>query len=657
MPDDTALQTLKEQHSRLKDVWQTFHDTRASQWDPVIRRQAPQTDIVDLLARYAPGVDIQSAKAERALSDWLAAKLLELTKIDVYSLDNRETAKRAVEDIRIVHAGSWGQQNDKKQISRPVFNAMDRYGLACVFKTWHMPEEPDLEGVEGSDAEKKRDKYWDDYYADDKNCPFGHEHISMLEVSVDDPSDPYLVIQESKIKYTRARGMKRDEKLGGGVLGLKDLKKVAFIGPNEPPEEFNTGNNDTSGTEIHFMRRAMCVDDKWTVDTWVRVADTDISESEHMEHYDVPFDRCPYFFIASDSEQATESDPHLRYRPKIYGLLVLLVEWNALVTQLDAAIQFRLEHPFYVRYDGLDGPALMALTDSAQVEGQGAERKLVVRFPETGSDEIPTAPALEALPTTDIAAIIERLKMLQGEILEEMPNRFLLGRATERDLSGTGTGLLNQAQAAQTTVRGDLDNFDAFVEEWMRAEEQAWCYWDEGSEVLKPRKHYITGDEPVVANPRERGEEAYYDADKLKYRHVIHAYTANMTQQERALEDQSADLAFQNGSLTKTQWLKKRGADDPEKQADDLWKDQMERMTEELMMPVYVDQQRRFISAFTDTAPPPPPMQEGQQGGKPAGNGQRINTQNPKVGVHDGTAPAVGGAPGSSNGMVPQGMA
>lgn len=655
MANDEALSLLKEQHARLKETWRTFHDTRANSWDPVIRRQAPQTDIVDLLARYAPGVDIQSAKAERALSDWLSAQLLELTKIDVYSLDNRETAKRGVEDIRIVHAGSWGQQNDRKQVSRHMFSAMNRYGLGVAFKTWHMPQEPDLEGVEGKDAEDKRDRYWDDYYGDKANCPFGWEFPNPTEIMCDNVEEPRLVIQESKIKYTRAKGMKRDQKLGGGeLIMMKDLKKVGFIGPSEPPDEYNH-NTNTTGQEILFMRRAWCDEDEtWKCDTWVRVAGTDVTESEQLEAYDVPFGRSPYFFVASDSEQATESDPHLRYRPKIYSLLVLLVEWNALVTQLDAAIQFRLEHPFYVRYDGLDGPSLIALMDTGQVEGQGAERKLVVKFPESSGDEIVTAPALEAIPTTDIAAIIERLKMLQGEIVEEMPNRFLLGKATEKDLSGTGTGLLNQAQAAQTTVRGDLDNFDSFVEDSLQAEEQAWIYWDEGAEVLKPRKHYITGDEPVVSSPRERGEEAYYDAEKLKYRHVISAYTANMTQQERALEDQSADLAFQNGSLTKAQWLKKRGADDPEKQADDLWKDQQERMAEALMQPVYEEQMRKFISAFTDTPPPPAPMQEGQQG-KP-GQGQ-MDTTRPGVGIHHGTAPVLGAPQGSSNGAVPAGMA
>jgi len=654
MPDDATLSLLKEQHSRLKDIWRTYHDTRANNWDPVIRRQAPQTDIVDLLARYAPGVDIQSAKAEKALSDWLSAQLLELTKIDVYALDTRETAKKAVEDIRIVHAGSWGQQNDRKQISRPVFSAMNRYGLAVMFKTWNMPKEPNLEGVEGKDAEGKRDKYWDDYYDSPKNAPFGREVISPLEIMVDNVDDPYLVIQESKIKYTQAKGMKRDAKLGGGVLTLNHLKKIAFIGPNEPIDEYN-GAEDVAGSEILFMRRAYCDadTDRWKCDTWVRMSGADMGEAEQLESFDVPYDRCPYFFVASDSEMATETDPHLRYRPKIYSLLVLLVEWNALVTQLDAAIQFRLEHPFYARYDGLDGPSLMALTDTAQVEGQGAERKLVIKLPEVGSDEIATAPALEAMPTTDIAALLERLQMLQVEIQEELPNRFLLGKASERDLQGSGTGLLSQTQAAQTTVRGDLDNFDAFVEEWMRAEEQAWSYWDEGAEVLKPRKHYITGDEPVVSNPRERGDQVYYDAEKLKYRHVISAYTSNMTQQERALEDQAADLGMQNGSLTKVQWLKKRGSDDPEKQADDLWKDQQDRVAEQLMQPVYIDQMRRFISAFTDTAPPPPAMPEGGQGGQGQGG---MDTTRPGVGIHNGTAPVIGGAQGSSNGAVPPGM-
>jgi hypothetical protein len=648
MPDDLAL--LKEQHTRLKDIWRDFHDYRANKWDPVIRRQAPQTETIPLYAQYVDGVDVQSPDLEKALTDWLIAQLLELTKVDAFSLDNHVKAKEDVEDIRIVLAGSWGQQNDKKKISRHMLASANRYGLGVAFKPWNMPEEPDLEGVEGKDAESKRDKYWDDYYADEDNCPFGFVPISPLEIMCLPVTDPEIVIQESKIKYVHAKELRRQQDLGGGKLTLDRLKKVAFVGDNEPIEEYQTTGSDT-GPEVYVLKRAYLdkASGRWKWDCWVRVDGQDVGESEQLEGGDVPYDRCPYFFVASGNEQATESDPHLRFRPKIYSLLVDTVEWNALVTQLDQAIAFRLAHPFYVRLDGMDGPAIMAAADMAMVEGQGAERRLVIKLPEAGGDELMTAPRLEAMPVTDITVLIERLKMIKQDMAFHAPNRFLTGSA-ELAPEVPGSTFLNQAQAAQTTVHGDLENFDAFVEDWLQAECQAWVYWDEDTEVAKPRKYRVHGDEPVSKNPMEAGDEVYIDVHKLKRPFVLAVHTSNMTQQERALEDQSADLAYLNKAITKSQWLKRRGADDPEKQADDLWKDQMELMADTMDQPIYADQYRRFISAMTDTAPPPPPMEEGQQG-RP-GQGQ-MDTTRPAIGIHAGTAPALGSSQGTSNGVVP----
>lgn len=657
MPD--TLTALREQHTRLKDIWRDFHEYRANQWDPLIRRKAPQNETVPLLAQYAMGVDVQSPDLEKALNDWLSAQLLELTKIDAFSLDNHEKAKRDVEDIRIVLAGSWGQQNDKKAISRAAFASMNRYGLACFFKPWNMPKEPDLEGVEGKDADDKRDKYWDDYYAEDDNCPFGYQKISPLEIMFWPLEKPEIVIQESKLKYLYAKELQRDASLGGGKLTLDNLKKIAFVGDSEPIDELQPDQSDAGGKEVYVLKRAY-LDKKencWKWDCWVRVDGQPVNESQQLEGGKVPYDRSPYFFIASGDEQVTETDPHLRYRPKIYPLLVDIQELNALESLLVQAIVYRIQYPFYVAFDGLDAQAMNYwMSEQANgkgfIEGEGAQRRFNFVHPEAGSDEILTVPRLEAMPVTDIEVLRLRIEQKRMDIFAHSPNRFLIGNATEKDMAGSGTGLLNQAQAAQTTVHGDLENFDAFVEDWLQAECAAWVYWDEGAEVQKPRKYRIHGDEPVIKNPREPGDEVFINVEKLKRPFVLSAHTSNMTQQERALEDQSADSAYVQGAITKSMWLKKRGADDPEKLADDLWKDQMDRMAEQLDMPIYQDQYRRFISAFTDTAPPPPMPVEGEQQGGQSRPGGQI-PERPKVGIHNGTAAALGSPEGSSNGVPP----
>jgi hypothetical protein len=656
-----ALAELKQQHTRLKDIWKDFHDYRANQWDPLIRRRAPQTDGIPSPMKQEMGIDVQSPDLEKALTDWLSAQLLELTKIDAFSLDNHVKAKQDVEDIRIVLAGSWGQQNDKKAISRSMFTQANRYGLAVALKTYNMPEEPDLEGVEGKDQDDKRDKYWDDYYADQNNCPFGFQPVSPLEISFWPLSNPEIVFQESKIKYVHAKDLTRDADLGGGKLTLDKAKKLHFLGDTEPEDEYSD-SSDSGGPEIHVLKRAYLdkKTNRWKWDCWVRVDGAQVNESEQLEGGDCPFDRCPYFFMASGDEQVTETDPHLRFRPKIYPLLVDIQELNFWETELAKAIAARIQYPFYNRLDGMD-PALLQAYQALEgagaglIEGQGAERRFIWRLPESASDEVPTFPALEAWPIVDLEVVRLRIEQKRMDIQIHSPNRFLTGSAfDELKNASTGTGFLNQAQAAQTTVHGDLENFDAFVEDWLQAECEAWIYWDEGAEVQKPRKYRIHGDEPVTKNPREAGDEVFINAEKLKRPFVLSAHTSNMTQQERALEDQSADTAYLQRAITKTQWLKRRGADDPEKQADELWKDDMDRMAEQLDMPIYQDQYRRFISAMTDTAPPPPMPTEGEQQGqgKPGEAGGRF-PPNPPQGIHQGQAPTLGAPQGSSNGTPP----
>jgi hypothetical protein len=77
-------------------------------------------------------------------------------------------------------------------------------------------------------------------------------------------------------------------------------------------------------------------------------------------------------------------------------------------------------------------------------------------------------------------------------------------------------------------------------------------------------------------------------------------------------------------------------------------------MAEQLDMPIYQDQYRRFISAMTDTAPPPPMPTEGEQQGqgKPGEAGGRF-PPNPPQGIHQGQAPTLGAPQGSSNGTPP----
>lgn len=656
--DDKKIASIKRHYDTIWNSpgWKEFRKFRAEEWDQIIRRRASTVlnqAAYEFLQATGANVDIQSPDVEKDLHDRVAILLSNGVRIDAISLDNSTTAKDDVEDIRIVSAGSWMEQDDGSEISRPLYEQMCRYGVATFFKTACMPEEPEGLPKEPAKALKARE----DYFRDEDEKPFGWEYISPLELAWGpSPRNPDVFISEDIVPYVEARELENGE--GKNLRMSKDNNRI-FWGEGMPPEEVQEAMWD--GKTVRRVRRAMRdkATNRWTLSTWVRNGSEDIKEAQMLEEYECPFKHSPFFFVPSGDELTTEQNPHLRYRPALYPLIVDVQELNALVTLLVMTAVWHIQNPFYIRMDGLTPEMIPHIEGIANagfgtIEGAGAERTFIWRTPEPGTGEVMSAPRLEAMPNANLPeSFMVRIQQVQQNILEHKANRYLVGEAFKETDDQPATSTLNQAEAAATPFGPYLTNADKFKKEWLLAEHEAVAYWAESmpGDTDKPIPVRVRGDEPVTSSSYEPGDVVWLTGRKVNRPYILTVTTRNETQAERAMRQQMADLAYEKGAITEEQWLKERGADDPRKQQEMLFSDRMEKLTDQQFAGVLMQSYNTLfqaLSGLNSTLTQPAGVPPG--GNVPVdASGGGAPTESPGFGVHNGRAPLVEGPSGGTS--------
>lgn len=644
----------REDFERLRtDVWesngwQEFRRFRAQEWDKLIQRRAPTSlnpAAMQFLQATNAAVDIQSPDLEKDLHDRVSVLLSNSARIDAISLDGHVKAKEDVEDIRIWSAARWLADNEENEITRAVYEQMCRYGVAVARKGWRMIEEPD----------KPDDR--DAYYAEHVNEMFSYHYLSPLELAWAPLTKPRCYVQESVITYPEARKLRQNKDGGALRMYKRDGKDhLLFADGNTPTDEIVP--DDWGGKKIYLTVVAEKDEEGvWHVAEWVRCAENQTADALELDEYVCPFKEGPYPIAPGGDELVTESNPHLRYRPMIYPLLVDVQELNALVTLLVMTTVWHLQNPFYVRLDGLN-PQLASSIDGLAndgygvIEGSGAERKFIFHMPDPGSGEVMAAPRLEQMPNANLPdAFMLRIQQVQENIMGHRANRYLTGDAMDATREQPATSTLNQAEAAATPFGTYLQNGDRFIKRWLLAEHEAIVYWAGD----KPYPIRVRGDEPV-SKQREAGEEVTISAEKLKRPYVLQVITRNETQAEHALNQQLADVAYEKGRITEEQWLRQCGSDDPQKQMDDLWKDQERKYFDLKYQSVYDKAMETLMRALTGLSEMffmPSPGDVAPPADSTGGGG---GTEMPKRGVHAGTAPVVesaSGGAGMGNGGTP----
>lgn len=622
---DLSLGLLERQLKQLSALhggsFSDFKSTR-DYWDSLIRRRA-KVKLEASLAAYADDIDIQSSALEFKLGQLVDILTLNPTKIDLVCLEPQKHAKDDVEDCRIVAGSWWRQINDGRVIDTRRAEAMMRYGVSVERSFATLPDDED-------------------------DMPFRLEVVNPLECCWLPLADPDIVIQESELNFVEANELRNDE---GNWLTLDAAGKCVFLGDARPVFD-NSRHPQTK--RIRVVTRAMkdldSVDDDgkaiWYVSEYVYTAGTEpTATGALMSSCGCPLPNGPYFIIPSAAQRGLETDPHLRFRPRMYPLYVLYQQLNYELTRLAAlALKFESDYHVYIDLSSLN-PQQQTLVDQLfPTEGEGSQRYLVFPTPNPGSGEIPMLPHIERYPADLSEALTLSIQYCKEEIEAVSPNRFLIGNPSRTEISeGTGTAIINMQQAAGLAPSNDLAQSDAGTARIIRSWFDAIVFWDreviegEYAKAITKYRAVATGDEPLTKGSKEAGTEVFVDAEKASRKFQINVLTKNQTQAE---EMQEALMAFQDsaqGVITDEQKIAARGYDDPRKQMELLEADKQRKALEPQKMQLinqanvvlFIALTGLDIAALMGAPVPQPPQSPAPQDQSPESTPNRQPGENP----------------------------
>src|SRR3990167_10571655 len=148
-----------------------------------------------------------------------------------------------------------------------------------------------------------------------------------------DLNDPAIFSERATVSYAEFRKLRTQD---GKKLGLDEAGKVYILGAGQSPEN---PKEQTADQTFSYIREN--VRDPETGKWWCReyVCESGHSDSraygefgELIQEYELPFDYPEYVICPSGREQLMEHDPHKRYVPILYELLVFTYELNFLLT-------------------------------------------------------------------------------------------------------------------------------------------------------------------------------------------------------------------------------------------------------------------------------------------------------------------------------------
>lgn len=688
MADDKALKIKEYSDEFEQDLhWQEFHNARYSGgtgYRDIIRRRAPQS-VSSLLKANVPDVDIQSPEIEIDIGRALAAQMENEVKLDVVDTTQTDGGQRKSENIRAYTAGVLGFWNNKRRLEKSLLEGQDIDGIQVVYLSHKMPPEPsaaelkvDYKGIDPEDhspqAEEKRDKrretarekWYEEYFSHDSNFPWQWRAVNGRSIKFGpNLDDPDIFIETSEVSMSEAQRYKSKD---GKTPRYNESDKWHFAGVDHGPQEYTDSTGAGKKHEIVTMayRERTITGDVWKVYRCIKEQGEAYDHALGVDEWTVPYEHSPYFISASGVEVLTETTPHLRYRAKEYPLYVYFIEKNRLETELDRLLAYWTQNPFAIHLKGLAPEWVAAFEGMAGagvgvIEGAAGERQWRWKEPVAGTGEPIVVPELAAMPFESLVnAYVARIEMIDRKIDGVLENKLLTGRTPDASMNAPSTSLLTSKESAQGTVVPFLTNKDQTIKEMLEAVLQCIVTWDKGSLVKKPYPWRIRGSEPFARNPLEAGERGTLTADDLETGFDLIVHTEGMTEAERTNKEALADVAREKGRLPIQEYLRQTGAADPQKREEELRKEKHAELIDGMMMGLvpmtgmYGMTIQTVLTAFSgmDVAALSAPAE--MAGGPGAAStmtpgGTGAPATRPGVGVHSGTAPAIGAANQSSN--------
>ena len=629
-----------------------FKEYRENWRDLVHRSIEPDMDVrlgSDVAHYTSPDLE----EAEHDFADILT---MNPTRFDVAMREQGEHAKQAGNDAKLLAAHTWAfVENRGRWIDRANAIGQARYGVNILRMLHNAIEEPEIEGVKDREEAMKQMPW-----------PWYFEQASVLGSSWLSKRQGYKTFAyEYEVPVLSARD---DYEIKGAMLNkgktskpydddrfyrpaVDKLGHMVWLGADDAPDE-SVWNNVLKGIVIEYQNEdkpcPICADHHplWCGIELLRADGEPIEDGEIIQEYVLPYKHSGTFRVVPGRVVEQETDPHRKYRPLEYRLLVeaTIINW------CDSMLQT------LVNRDSSDSRVYASL---AKLSDEVAHRipdefwaKMSIPLPDAGSGELPIVPAeLLAWPSQMSETLIEYRDRAVERFEKAKPNRFLTGQNFAEAESGTGSANLQSTQQARLPFGWLLAQSDDFMLKAKEDQFHAVRYWDYLAESKEEEmKFYVslTGQEEVRKGSAESGQQVYVSATKLDYSFDLVLRTESETLQEQIQKQTQALLLHDKGWLDPEQTVERLGYPDTEDQLRRLAKYRLQKQMAPLKLELQTSALKAILWAVADIdpalmQPPPQPPMMGPAGmSAPMGNpGPQMQQPNPTI-----TLPAVQGVSG-----------
>lgn len=638
---DRILKLVQEPFADFKEFRETWRD--------LVHRNIEPEMHVRLGADVAHYTTPDLEEAEHDFADVLT---MNPTRFDAALREQGAHAQEAANDAKLVAAHTWAfVENRGRWIDRANAIGQSRYGVN-VLRMMHTP----IEEPEGKDREE---------YMRQRPWPFYFEQASVLgsawqmkrqgwnvfvyeyEVPVVAARDEYE-IQGKVLNRGKSSKMYEDDRKYRPAID-KATNKMCWVGDDDEVDQ-SLWSRTLKGIVIEYQDQdnlcPICPDKHplWTGIETLRADGQPVKEGEIIQEYVLPYKHAGSFRVVPGRVVEQETDPHRKYRPLEYRLLVeaTIINWCDSMLQT-LANRDSSDSRLYASLAKLSDAVANRIPDEFW-------STMKIRLPDPDSNEIPVVPAeLLAWPAQASELLMEYRNAAAERFERAKPNRFLVGENYQEAESGTGSANLQSTQQARLPFGWLLAQSDDFMLKAKEDQFHAIRYWDCICEDKSEETKFfvsLIGEEPLRSGSAEAGQEVYVSASKLEYSFDLVLRTESETLQEQQAKQQMAMLKHDKGWIDDEQTVEALGFYDSEAQLRRIRKYQLRQA----LAPEILEAQKAVLKVlFYELAGIDPMLVQGLQGmtpmqaAQPGATGPNVQPPQPTVTLPPLQGPSGGG--------------
>lgn len=578
MANEIDIGTVSGWYDQLKGMgFEEFRTFRRA-WDDLINRELKPVLDKRFGTYFA---DYQTADLEEAMHDVADVLTLNPTRFAGVPGDQKQGTLDDMHDFVLWDSRTWAIENRDRWIDRYLGIGQAARGAAGIRMLYHPVKEPEAKDDQGREEAFKNRPH-----------PFYFEKADILGMGWLPADKPEVIALEVEMPALMAeeRLATKGEMLGDGYdkgknyIPYVDTKeaKIKWRGEGEPPDYPRQSQSGKSikVLTVEYLNRDLpcpvCADGHplWCGVEYVTGGGQAIGDSTCIQKYVLPYKHWGSLRIVAGRKADIYADPHRKYRPLLYRMLVeaTIINWGLSMLQL-LANKDAADEGEYMDASRLDPALANRLFDELVSKGFGIPK------PDPGKNEWAVVwGEIKKRPSEAAEYFVEMIKLAQMRFEAARPSRFILGKQSEAELrDSTATSQRTAVEQSRAPFSYLLSQSDGFILDAKEDQRHAMRLWAHQTGVEQDFYVTLTGEEQV-SGESEAGRSVKVNATKAGKPFELTLVTKNETMAERAQTRQEALAGYQAGVMDEEQVLEAWGFYDSKAQFRKLEKSVLRRL-------------------------------------------------------------------------------